>query len=366
MGNIIKVDFTRRWSQSLDQLIERNLKAETFPGVEILFAHGEEILLHKTWGRQEAGSDKPMGLNTVFDIASITKPVATAALILLLQEQGMLDLEEPVAEFLPAFGSGDKSRITLRHLLTHTSGLPAWSNLHLSPTLEQARQRLYHTELETPVSAVTRYSCLNYLLLGDIIRNITGSSLSRFFEHSLAEPMQLRHTLFSPAKRWKDLSHLAPTQYCPWRKQLLRGVVHDENCFFFQEEGGNAGLFSTAHDLFRYCCMLLNDGELEGVPILSPQSVQQMLHNQNQPHQLPRSIGWDMKDTSQGYWSCGTLFPPGSVGHTGFTGTSLWFDPLDQWIVIVLTNRVHLSRDTNQGAMKRFRPRLHNLLLSMV
>ena len=106
MGNIIKVDFSGRWSQSLDQLMERHIKEETFPGIEILFAQGPEILLHKTWGRQEAGSDKPMGLNTVFDIASLTKPVATTSLIMLLQEQGMLDLEEPVATFLPGFGNG--------------------------------------------------------------------------------------------------------------------------------------------------------------------------------------------------------------------------------------------------------------------
>ena len=122
MGNIIKVDFSGRWSQSLDQLIERHIKEETFPGIEILFAQGPEILLHKAWGRQEAGSDKSMGLNTVFDIASLTKPVATTSLIMLLQEQGMLDLEEPVATFLPEFDNGAKSKITLRHLLTHMAG----------------------------------------------------------------------------------------------------------------------------------------------------------------------------------------------------------------------------------------------------
>ncbi|MGA0889693.1 MAG: serine hydrolase domain-containing protein, partial [bacterium] len=167
MGNIIKVDFSGRWSQSLDQLIERHIKEETFPGIEILFAQGPEILLHKTWGRQEAGSDKPMGLNTVFDIASLTKPVATTSLIMLLQEQGMLDLEEPVATFLPGFGSGAKSKITLRHLLTHTSGLPAWANLYEdSDSFEVARQRLMDINQEAPLDQRVIYSCLNFLLLG--------------------------------------------------------------------------------------------------------------------------------------------------------------------------------------------------------
>lgn len=367
MGNIIKVDFTRRWSQSLDQLIERHLKAGTFPGIEILFAQGDDILLHKTWGQQEAGSDKPMALNTVFDIASLTKPVATASLMLLLQEQGMLDLEEPVHLFLPEFNRGEKAKITLRHLLTHTSGLPAWANLYQdSQTPEAAHQKLFQTEPEAPVATRVTYSCLNFLLLGQIITRVTGSSLSTFFQHSIAEPLRLEHTLFSPAKHWTDLSQIAPTQYCPWRKRLLRGVVHDENCYFFQEEGGNAGLFSTALDLHRFCSMLLNEGEWDGIPVLSPASVQQMLHNQNLPPLLARGLGWDIKDAVPGYWSCGFLFPPGAVGHTGFTGTSLWFDPLDQWIVIVLTNRVHLSRDSNLEAMHRFRPRLHNLLLSMI
>ncbi|MGA1538029.1 MAG: serine hydrolase domain-containing protein, partial [bacterium] len=185
-------------------------------------------------------------------------------------------------------------------------------------------------------------------------------------QHSISEPLSLENTLFSPAKHWKNLSGIAPTQYCPWRKRLLRGVVHDENCYFFGEEAGNAGLFSTALDLHRFCCMLLNEGSLDGVTILSPSSVQQMLSNQNQPPLSTRGLGWDFKDVVPGYWSCGFLFPPGAVGHTGFTGTSIWFDPLNQWIAIVLTNRVHLSRDGNLAAMHQFRPRLHNLLLSMV
>ena len=367
MGNIIKVDFSGRRSQSLDQLIERHIKEETFPGIEILFAQGPEILLHKTWGRQETGSDKPMSLNTVFDIASLTKPVATTSLILLLQEQGMLDLEEPVATFLPEFGNGAKSKITLRHLLTHTSGLPAWANLYEdSDSLEVARQRLMDINQEAPLDQRVIYSCLNFLLLGQIITKVTNSDLSRFFQHSISEPLSLENTLFSPAKHWKDLSGIAPTQYCPWRKRLLRGVVHDENCYFFGEEAGNAGLFSTALDLHRFCCMLLNEGSLDGITILSPSSVQQMLSNQNQPPLSTRGLGWDFKDVVSGYWSCGFLFPPGAVGHTGFTGTSIWFDPLNQWIAVVLTNRVHLSRDGNLAAMHQFRPRLHNLLLSMV
>ena len=164
MGNIIKVDFSGRWSQSLDQLIEHHIKEETFPGIEILFAQGPEILLHKTWGHQEVGSDKPMGLNTVFDIASLTKPVATTSLIMLLQEQGMLDLEEPVATFLSEFGNGAKSKITLRHLLTHTSGLPAWANLYEDSDLfEVARQRLMDISQEAPLDQRVIYSCLNLI-----------------------------------------------------------------------------------------------------------------------------------------------------------------------------------------------------------
>ena len=167
----------------------------------------------------------------------------------------MLDLEEPVATFLPEFGNEAKSKITLRHLLTHTSGLPAWVNLYEdSDSFEVARQRLMYISQEVPLDKRVIYSCLNFLLLGQIITEVTNSSLSRFFQHSIREPLSLENTLFSPAKHWKNLSGIAPTQYCPWRKCLLRGVVHDENCYFFGEEAGNAGLFSTALDLHRFCC----------------------------------------------------------------------------------------------------------------
>ena len=367
MGNIIKVDFTRRWSQSLDQLIGYYLQQGTFPGVEVLFAQGEEILLHKTWGLLEVSGDRVMPLNTIFDLASLTKPVATASLLLLLQEQGMLDLEEPVSTFLPEFGKGEKSEINLLHLLTHTSGLPAWANLYQDCNTEaELRKQLFKLQLENPVGKVVVYSCIGYLILGEIIRKVTGASLSNFFETSIALPLGLQNSYFSPAKKGIDVASIAPTQYCPWRKKLLRGIVHDENSFMFGEEGGNAGLFSTAIDLHRFCCMLLNDGEWKGIQVLTTYSVQQMLRNHHQTPLLPRALGWDYKEPSNGYWSCGFLFPSGAVGHTGFTGTSLWMDPISQWIVIVLSNRIHLSRDTNLKQMHQFRPRLHNLLLSMM
>ena len=355
-------------SEKLEDLINKELKAGTFPGIEILYAKGSEVLLHKTWGKIASGNSSQLLLDTIFDVASLTKPVVTTTLLLMMQEKGRLKLNDPVQIHLPEFSGRGKKQITLRHLLSHVSGLPAWENLYESVcNHEEARTRLMNIPLEYSPGEKMIYSCLGFLVLGEVIRKICGKDLSAVFYEKIAKPLKLRNSLFSPYKNRKNLNNVAPTAYCPIRNKVLHGIVHDENSFAFSEEGGNAGLFSTAKDLHRYTQMLLNDGVLNGVRILSQESVQEMRKNQNPLALTPRGLGWEVKkpvstlNKTSLECSCGPNFPDNSCGHTGFTGTSLWFDPASKKIIIALSNRVHLTREKNMDAMKKFRVKLHGL-----
>ncbi|MDH4225482.1 MAG: beta-lactamase family protein, partial [Deltaproteobacteria bacterium] len=349
MNRTTKINFSRNWRLELDQLMESALRQRIFPGLELLVAKEDEPLLHQTWGRLEISPESPdLAPGTLWDIASITKPVATATSMMILLEKGILSLEDKVAETFPEFDTEDKKGITLRHLLTHTSGLPAWVDLYQESTGQgEALQKLLHTPLKTPTGTAMIYSDLNFLLLGEMVRRGSGQSLSEFFHQNVAHPLLLNHTLFNPLDSGWDQTPVAPTQYCPFRKQLLRGVVHDENAYIFGGEGGNAGLFSTALDLARFARMIQEGGSLDGVRVLSSVTVELMISNQNPPRLAPRGLGWDMKGEGFGYMSCGDLMPPGTVGHTGFTGTSLWMDPHSGLTIIALSNRVHISREKN-------------------
>jgi CubicO group peptidase (beta-lactamase class C family) len=360
------VNFSRNRRQELADLVESALRSKLFPGMELLVARGDELLLHEAWGVLEVGPEAPpMKVGTVFDIASLTKPIGTATLLLVLVEQGKLTLEDQISAAFPEFETPEKRGITVRHLLTHTSGLPAWADFYSSTRGQaEALQSLLHTPLQHPTGTAMLYSDLGYLILGELIRRVSGKTLREFFQRTVAHPLRLTQTAFKPLDEG-IAGPFAPTQYCPWRKQLLRGIVHDENAFVFDGEGGNAGLFATATDLSRFARMLLHRGELDGVRVLAPRTISRMIANHNPPRLPPRGLGWDIKGEGFGYMSCGELMQPGSIGHTGFTGTSLWLEPESGFTVILLSNRVHMARERNQPDMVRFRPRLHNLVASM-
>jgi CubicO group peptidase (beta-lactamase class C family) len=366
MDGIARVNFTRNRRQELVELVEAAIRRRLFPGMELLVARGDETLLHEAWGTLEVGPEAPpMRPGTVFDIASLTKPLATATALLILLEQGVLGLEDKAADFFPEFDSPDKRGITLRHLLTHTSGLPDWADLYSeAQTPAEALQKLTNVPLKHPTGTAMVYSDLGYLLLGEVVRRAAGQSLGETFHQHIAHPLQLRHTAFKPLEQdWEP--PIAPTQYCTFRQMLLRGIVHDENAYAFGGEAGNAGLFSTAADLHRFARMILHQGELDGVRLLARRTVEVMTANHNPPRLAPRGLGWDIKGDTYGYTSCGALMRRGSIGHTGFTGCSLWMEPDTGLIVALLSNRVHISRDRNQADMVRFRPRLHNLVVCL-
>ena len=366
MDGIAKINFTRNRRQDLDELVESALRQRIFPGMELLVARGDEVLLHEAWGDLEVGPENPpLATGTLWDIASITKPIATASAVMILLEKGQVGLEDKAADFFPEFDSPEKRGITLRHLLTHTSGLPDWADLYSeSASQAEALQRLVNVSLKHPTGTAMVYSDLGYLLAAEVVRRISGESLAEFFHQHVAHPLQLTQTSFNPPLD-EDGPPFAPTQYCTFRQQLLRGVVHDENAYIFGGEGGNAGLFSTAADLHRYARMILHRGELEGVRLFSERTVELMITNHNSPRLPHRGLGWDIKGEIFTYASCGALMGQGAIGHTGFTGTSLWMEPDTGLTVILLSNRVNISRNRNQAEMIRFRPRLHNLVICL-
>ena len=365
MSGMRRVNFSRNRRQELQALVEGAIRGRLFPGMELLVARHEEVLLHETWGHIEAGPEaaelKP---GTLFDIASMTKPIATATCLMVLLEMGTLSLEDKVCDIVPEFEHPDKNGITLRHLLTHTSGLPDVADLYSdTDNKQEALQKLFRVPLQHPTGTAMVYSDLGFLLLGEVVCRLSGQSLGEFFYQSVSHPLQMAHTAFNPLNMGWEIP-IAPTQHCPFRQQLLRGVVHDENCFRFGGEGGNAGLFSTSADVHRFCRMVLGGGELEGVRILTQRTAAMMTANHNPRKLAPRGLGWDIKGEGFGYMSCGELMRSGAIGHTGFTGTSFWMEPESGLTVILLTNRVHFARDKNQPEMMRFRPRLHNLIVS--
>ncbi len=277
MDRIAKIHFGRNRRQELNTLIENAIRERVFPGLELLVARDDQVLLHEAWGNLEVGPEVPvLETGTLFDIASITKPMATALCLMILMEQGRVGLEDKVSSYFPEYDTPDKRGITLRHLLTHTAGLPDWVDLYSSGASQaEALQTLVNEPLSHPTGTVMLYSDLGYLMLGEIIRRISGGSLSEFFHQQVAHPLGLLHTGFNPlAGEWDR--PIAPTQFCTFRRELLRGVVHDENAFVFGGEGGNAGLFSTAADLHRFARMILAGGALDGVRVLSSRSVEVM------------------------------------------------------------------------------------------
>ena len=293
---------------------------------------------HRSFGNKAvAPTIEPMDEETIFDVASLTKVLATTPAIMLLVERGQVDLDAAAQKYLSVFQGNGREKITIKHLMTHTSGLPAsftkpvigegYQAGILTACLEEPRQ--------TP-GTVFRYSDVNYILLGEIVRRASGMPLDAFCAKEIYEPLRMKNTRFRPSA--KDEGRIAPTQRAG--AGFLRGVVHDPKARAMGGVAGHAGVFSTAADVARYARMLLNGGELEGVRIFKPETVKLMTSVQSPDEvQARRGLGWDI---DSGYSRPrGTVFPLGSYGHTGFTGTAMWIDPFSKTFWILLSNRVH-------------------------
>ena len=337
-----------RHLQHLDPLIADAVREHRLPGAVVLAGRSAGTVYVKAFGKRAlVPVAEPMTTDTIFDIASLTKVVATTTSVMILLEQGRLGLDEPVATHIPEFGRYGKNRITIRHLLTHLSGLRADFDLALEFQGAEAAIRLAAEEV--PVAAPgTRfiYSDINFVLLGEIVARVSGQRLDEFSRTHIFEPLGMRDTMFLPPADRR--SRIAPTEACApleWpcggpHATMLRGVVHDPTARRMGGVAGHAGLFSTAADLARFCRMVLNGGSLNGERVLSPLTVALMTRPAT-PAALgqARGLGWDI-DTRFAV-NRGALFPIGSFGHTGWTGPSLWIDPVTRTFVVFLANRVH-------------------------
>ena len=318
------------------------------PGAVLLVGQGDRILHHRAYGdRSLLPSREPMRLDTVFDCASLTKVVATAPAILMLVEEGRVRLDERITKYLPDFNRG-RSPITVRHLLTHSSGLRP--DLDLEPMWSGYETGVRMAYRETPVAKPGErfiYSDINFILLAEIVRQLTGKSIDQFAHERIFEPLGMRESMFQPPATL--LARIAPTEKLK-DGTLLHGVVHDPTTRYMGGVSGHAGLFSTAADLARFCRMMLNRGLFGGQRILSPLGVAAMTRPQS-PEGLPeRGLGWDIDSPYAS--NRGDLFPAGSYGHTGYTGTSLWLDPSTNAYVVLMTNRVHPRVSTSVVSLR--------------
>ncbi|NMB45925.1 MAG: beta-lactamase family protein [Firmicutes bacterium] len=299
----------------------------------------------------------PVAEDTLYDLASLTKVVATTTAALLLLEGGNLSLDNTVGSFLKQAPS-DKREITLQQLMTHTAGIPQTEFYRELASPDDVIDHILHTELAFAPGTQVLYSCLNYILLGKILEKCASETLDVFVTRHVFEPLGMYDTCFNPPERLHG--RIAYTEWCPIEKTFIRGRVHDENSRFLGGVSGNAGLFSTAGDLGIFATLLLQQGVYEKRHILHPRTVRLLNTNYTPELNESRSIGWMMKGT--GFCSGGNLISNRAFGHTGFTGTSLWIDPELRAFFILLTNRVHPTRGND--AIIRFRPRFHNAAIA--
>lgn len=339
----------------LDAEINEAIAEGKCPGGVLWFQHKGEIYRQTYGNRAVLPLVEAMTEDTVFDLASLTKVVATAPAILKLIENGQLELDAAVTNYIHEFTGDKKEAITIRHLLTHTSGLrpglglyPEWSGV------AKAIEFACGEKPGAPAGTKFIYSDINYILLGEIVHRVSGQDLHRFTRSQIYEPLCMTDTGFLPSEQLH--SRTAPTERLR-DGSFLRGTVHDPTSRRMGGIAGHAGLFSTAADLSRYAGMLLQQGELDGHRVFKPESIQQMSTLQSPPEvRERRGIGWDIDTAYSG--PRGQLFPCGSFGHTGWTGTSLWIDPYSQSFVIFLSNRNH---PTEAGSVKHLRKRISTL-----
>ncbi len=355
----------------LDEIVGAAVARKDFPGAVLLVARKGKVVFRKAFGdSQWVPNSRPMAADMIFDIASITKPVATATSVMILAERGQVRLWDRVKtyvpEFTPYFGekgiAGEEAR--LWHLLTHTSGLPPYTDAKEAGkklgdpcTTADLARLIAEIPKESPVGTKFVYSCLNYITLAHIVHKVTGKTIAEFSAEEIFKPLGMKRTFYRPPAAL--ISSCVPTEVI--NGEPLRGVVHDPLARLQDGVSGNAGLFSTADDLAIFAQMLLNKGQFNGVRVLSPLTVERMTEIYPKVGESGRGLGWDLD--SDYATVRGDLFGPASYGHSGYTGTSIWIDPETQTTVVFLTNRVHPD---DKGDIIALRSKVANVVAAAI
>jgi len=354
----------------IEPLVTEAIARHQLPGAVVLAGRGTQVLYKRAFGnRAVMPAIEPMTVDTIFDLASLTKVVATTTAVMLLVEDGRLRLSDPVSDHVPGFERYGKERITIRHLLTHTSGLRP--DLDLEESFEGSAEAIRRAVEEVPVALPNErviYSDINFFLLGHIVERTTHDTLDAFLKSRVFGPLGMRDTGFLPPASLRN--RIAPTESCEtlaWPCEtpaatMLRGVVHDPTARRMGGYAGHAGLFGTADDLAVFARMLIGGGTWNTRKILSPLTVAKMTRRATpEAVEAVRGLGWDID--SPGSANRGDLFPIGSFGHTGFTGTSMWIDPLTKTFVIFLSNRLHPD---GHGDVTPLRARVASVVASAI
>jgi len=372
----------RRKLARVDRAIDKAIEGAEIPGAVVLARmprEGEVIEHLSVRGLSVVRPERiPMTRETIFDLASLTKPIATTSALLWLVHEGAVDLDAPVAKFLPVFAERDKEAVTLRHLLTHSSGLKPWRAFH--ELLLERERKTGESWLATPagrelvIDRVIRsglvhapgeaavYGDLDFIALGAVVEAVTHQRLDEFCRQRVFEPIGMRDTFFLPLGEGAELAEplrrrIAATENCPWREKILWGEVHDPNAWAMGGVAGHAGLFSTADDVMRFALAVLDAWHGRG-ELLPPAQVRAFSERQQMPKGSDWALGWDTPTAGQS--SAGRYFPARSIGHLGFTGTSLWIDLERESVVVMLTNRVHQVAKKSRFEL---RPTVHDLVM---
>lgn len=342
----------------IDGVVAEEIAAGHLPGAVVLVGRGDKVLYQKAFGLEVAEPfQEAMQKDTIFDIASLTKPIATATAVMILADRGKIDVNDAVSKYMPAFACNGKEQVRIRHLLTHTSGLPAYTDANDLRTRfgescpDQVVETICGLKAQSPPGEQFRYSCLGYITLARIVKIVTGQDIDEFSRANIFEPLGMSHTRFNPPAAWQE--NIAATQIVDGK--LLRGTVHDPLGRLMDGTSGNAGLFSTASDLSIYCRMLLNGDVWNGRRILSPTAVAML----TAPQSHGRAYGFDVSSAYS--WVKGAHASPNAFCHTGYTGTSLVCDPDTGTYLILLTNSVHPH---DKGTSKPIRQKLADIVFA--
>ncbi|MDR7486539.1 MAG: serine hydrolase domain-containing protein [Armatimonadota bacterium] len=381
----------RRVREAVRAHLRDGMAQGVFPGAVAAVIWGGATLALEAHGfAQVVPRRRPMTPQTIFDLASVTKPVATTTAVLQLWERGLLDVDAPVCRYLPGFADGGKERVTVRHLLAHTSGLPAWEMLYLPApsarcvgsgararacrSIDQAVGRICATPAASSPGVSVDYSDLGFIVLGHLVQRASGEELGAYCRRHIFGPLGMGWTRFVPPAGWRPrcaatevgnayerekAAALGLGRRFPWRTSLLRGEVHDGNAWYLgRGVAGHAGLFGPAADLARFGMAMLRRGSLDGVRILGRETVREATRAQAPgPAKPPRGLGWALA----GAPFAGSRASPSAFGHTGFTGTSVLVDPDRDLVVVLLTNRVHPS--ASNEAIQGFRGTFHDAVI---
>ena len=338
-----------------DEIINDAIKDSAFPGAVLLVNKDGKTIFENAYGHFSYDRSSPkVNLNTMFDLASVSKVVGTTTAAMMLIDRGEMNLDNKVSKYLPEFNNHGKENITIRNLLLHNSGLAAFKKYYdVYSTADEVVNDIMNLTPEQEPGSKYVYSDLGMITLQKVIERISGMTLDKFLDKNLFKPLGMNSTMYNPPPELKEMC--MPTEYDDfWRMRQLQGEVHDERAYMLNGVAGHAGIFSTAPDLAKFLQMILNKGTYEGKQYIKPEIVEMFVKKQSE--QSSRGLGWDTKSPTGS--SAGEHFSLLSYGHTGYTGTSVWTDPTKKLFVVFLTNRVYPTR--NNSKISKIRPLVHD------